>query len=208
MCRKQFCLFWLPRAMDFKVSCSQIPRRAFAGIRTHDPLVESDVLTIRLRHSTPGLNLGRFSPWYHLNFLSQGVFLTLIQYGCFILSATVLQYCVRFQGNKKVCIAGSVVNYQRKRLQGSYNERQKLKLLPWKDRVAKMKSYDLEDISACTTWLEVSSGISENILTNCCEQNHSSSSICVSVYHGIPRPSTIVGTMLCLDPIPTGHIRG
>jgi hypothetical protein len=40
-CRKQFCLFWLPRAMDFKVSCSQIPRRAFTGIRTHDPLVES-----------------------------------------------------------------------------------------------------------------------------------------------------------------------
>jgi hypothetical protein len=26
-CRKQFCLFWLPRAVDFKVSCSQIPRR-------------------------------------------------------------------------------------------------------------------------------------------------------------------------------------
>jgi hypothetical protein len=25
----------------FKVSCSQIPRCAFAGIRTHDPLVES-----------------------------------------------------------------------------------------------------------------------------------------------------------------------
>jgi hypothetical protein len=24
-----------------KVSCSQIPRRGFAGIRTHDPLVES-----------------------------------------------------------------------------------------------------------------------------------------------------------------------
>jgi hypothetical protein len=36
-CRKQFCLFWLPRAVDFRVSCSQIPRRAFAGIRTHDP---------------------------------------------------------------------------------------------------------------------------------------------------------------------------
>jgi hypothetical protein len=29
------------QAVDFKVSCSQIPRRAFAGIRTHDPLVES-----------------------------------------------------------------------------------------------------------------------------------------------------------------------
>jgi hypothetical protein len=28
------------RAVDFKVSCSQIPRRAFTGIRTHDPLVE------------------------------------------------------------------------------------------------------------------------------------------------------------------------
>jgi hypothetical protein len=40
MCCKQFCLFWLPRAVDFKVSCSQIPRRAFARIRTHDPLVE------------------------------------------------------------------------------------------------------------------------------------------------------------------------
>jgi hypothetical protein len=26
--------------VDFKVSCSQIPRRAFAGIRTHDPLVD------------------------------------------------------------------------------------------------------------------------------------------------------------------------
>jgi hypothetical protein len=35
--RKQFCLL-LPHAMDFKVSCSQIPSRAFAGIRTHDPL--------------------------------------------------------------------------------------------------------------------------------------------------------------------------
>jgi hypothetical protein len=40
-CRKQFCLFWLPRAVDFKVSCSQIPRRAFTGIQTHDTLVES-----------------------------------------------------------------------------------------------------------------------------------------------------------------------
>jgi hypothetical protein len=40
-CRKQFCLSWLPRAVDFKVSCSQIPRRALAGIRTHDPLVGS-----------------------------------------------------------------------------------------------------------------------------------------------------------------------
>jgi hypothetical protein len=28
-------------AMDFKVSCLQIPRWAFARIRTHDPLVES-----------------------------------------------------------------------------------------------------------------------------------------------------------------------
>jgi hypothetical protein len=45
-CRKQFRLFWLPRAVDFKVSCSQIPRRAFAGIRTHGHLVESDVLTL------------------------------------------------------------------------------------------------------------------------------------------------------------------
>jgi hypothetical protein len=33
--------------MDSKVSCSQIARRALARIRTHDPLVESDVLTIR-----------------------------------------------------------------------------------------------------------------------------------------------------------------
>jgi hypothetical protein len=41
MCRKQFYLFWLPRAVDFKVSCSQISRRAFVGIRTHDPLVEN-----------------------------------------------------------------------------------------------------------------------------------------------------------------------
>jgi hypothetical protein len=40
-CRKQFCLFWLHRAVDLKVSCSQIPRRAFTGIRTHNPLVES-----------------------------------------------------------------------------------------------------------------------------------------------------------------------
>jgi hypothetical protein len=40
-CRKQFCLFCLSRAVDFKVSCSHIPRHAFAGIRTHDPLVES-----------------------------------------------------------------------------------------------------------------------------------------------------------------------
>jgi hypothetical protein len=45
-CRKQFCLLWLPRAVDLKVSCSKIPRRAFAGIRTHDPL------TIRPRRST------------------------------------------------------------------------------------------------------------------------------------------------------------
>jgi hypothetical protein len=29
------------RAVDFKVSCSQILRRAFPGIRNHDPLVES-----------------------------------------------------------------------------------------------------------------------------------------------------------------------
>jgi hypothetical protein len=29
------------RAVDFKVSCSQIPRRAFAGILTHYPLVVS-----------------------------------------------------------------------------------------------------------------------------------------------------------------------
>jgi hypothetical protein len=28
-CRKQFCLLWLPRAVDFKVSCSQIPHHAF-----------------------------------------------------------------------------------------------------------------------------------------------------------------------------------
>jgi hypothetical protein len=28
-CRKQFCLLWLPRAVDFKVSCSQIPRPWF-----------------------------------------------------------------------------------------------------------------------------------------------------------------------------------
>jgi hypothetical protein len=40
-CRKQFCLSWLPRAVDFKVTCSQIPCRAFTGIRTHDPLYES-----------------------------------------------------------------------------------------------------------------------------------------------------------------------
>jgi hypothetical protein len=33
-CRKQFCLFWLPQAVDFKVSCSQILHRAFAGIPT------------------------------------------------------------------------------------------------------------------------------------------------------------------------------
>jgi hypothetical protein len=30
-----------PELWIFKVSCSQIPRRAFAGIRTHDPLFES-----------------------------------------------------------------------------------------------------------------------------------------------------------------------
>jgi hypothetical protein len=29
---KQFCLLWLPRAVDFKVSNLKIPRRAFAGI--------------------------------------------------------------------------------------------------------------------------------------------------------------------------------
>jgi hypothetical protein len=42
----------IARAVDFKVSCSQIPRRAFTGIRTHDPLVESDVLSIR-PHDAP-----------------------------------------------------------------------------------------------------------------------------------------------------------
>jgi hypothetical protein len=26
-CHKQFCLLWLPRAVDFKVSCSRIPHR-------------------------------------------------------------------------------------------------------------------------------------------------------------------------------------
>jgi hypothetical protein len=53
-CHNQLCLFWLSRAVDFKVSCSQIPCRVFAGIRTHDPLVEieSDVPTIRPRRST------------------------------------------------------------------------------------------------------------------------------------------------------------
>jgi hypothetical protein len=36
----------------FKVSSSQIPRRAFAGIRTHDPSGwESDILTIRPQRS-------------------------------------------------------------------------------------------------------------------------------------------------------------
>jgi hypothetical protein len=30
-----------PRAVDSKVSCSQIPRRPLARIRTHDPMVES-----------------------------------------------------------------------------------------------------------------------------------------------------------------------
>jgi hypothetical protein len=55
-CRKQFCLSWLPCAVDFKVSCSHIPRRAFTGIRTHYPLVESlDILTIRPRRSTCSL---------------------------------------------------------------------------------------------------------------------------------------------------------
>jgi hypothetical protein len=37
-CRKEFCLLWIPRDVDFRVSCSQIPRCTFAGIRTHDPL--------------------------------------------------------------------------------------------------------------------------------------------------------------------------
>jgi hypothetical protein len=42
-CRKQFCLFWLilSRAVDLKVFCAQLPRRAFTGIRTHGSLVES-----------------------------------------------------------------------------------------------------------------------------------------------------------------------
>ncbi|XP_064641497.1 cap-specific mRNA (nucleoside-2'-O-)-methyltransferase 2-like [Lineus longissimus] len=59
----------------------------------------------------------------------------------------------KIQGNKKVCTFGAVMNYQRKRLQGSYNERQKLRLLPWRDRVAKMKSYDLDDMNSWC-WLE------------------------------------------------------
>jgi hypothetical protein len=44
-------VFWLPRVVDFKISCSQIPRRAFEPrIRPSD--WESDVLTIRPRCST------------------------------------------------------------------------------------------------------------------------------------------------------------
>jgi hypothetical protein len=41
LCRRQFCLLWLHRAVDFKASCSQIPRLAFAGIPTHNPSVQS-----------------------------------------------------------------------------------------------------------------------------------------------------------------------
>jgi hypothetical protein len=36
-CRKQFCLLWLPRAVDLRYPA----HRYHAGIRTHDPLVES-----------------------------------------------------------------------------------------------------------------------------------------------------------------------
>jgi hypothetical protein len=55
MCHKQFCLFWLPRAVDLKVSCSQTPRRAFAGIRTHDPLAESPT-SKPFGHDTPQID--------------------------------------------------------------------------------------------------------------------------------------------------------
>jgi hypothetical protein len=45
-------LLLLPRAVNFKVSCSKIPRRTFAGIRTHDPLVVR-----RPNHSATTLHL-------------------------------------------------------------------------------------------------------------------------------------------------------
>jgi hypothetical protein len=51
---KQFCLFWLPRAVDFKVSCSQIPRR---DSNPRPSGWESDVLTIRPRRPTSNLLL-------------------------------------------------------------------------------------------------------------------------------------------------------
>jgi hypothetical protein len=74
--RKQFCLLWLPQAVDFKVSCSQIPRRAFAGIRTHDPLVdrESDVLTIRPRRSTFICSASDFSLLVQVLFMNFNIF--------------------------------------------------------------------------------------------------------------------------------------
>jgi hypothetical protein len=50
-CRKQFCLLWLPRAVAFKVSCSQIPRR---DSNPGPSGWESDILTIRPRCSTIG----------------------------------------------------------------------------------------------------------------------------------------------------------
>jgi hypothetical protein len=55
-CRKQFCLSWLPRAVDFKVSCSQIPRVCLHRDSNPRPYGwESDVLTIRPRRSTSAL---------------------------------------------------------------------------------------------------------------------------------------------------------
>jgi hypothetical protein len=49
-------LIMATRAVDFKVFCSQIPRRAFAGIRTHDlgqPKHYTSKLTTRLQESNP-----------------------------------------------------------------------------------------------------------------------------------------------------------
>jgi hypothetical protein len=71
-CRKQFCLFWLPRAVDFKVSCSQIPRRAFTGIHT-TPCLHRDSnprpsgWVRRPNHSAT--TLWRERPGYPLNFV-------------------------------------------------------------------------------------------------------------------------------------------
>jgi hypothetical protein len=48
------------RAMDYKVSCSQIPRHAFAGIRTHNQLVGSPNHSATTLHTLPVVNFKVF----------------------------------------------------------------------------------------------------------------------------------------------------
>jgi hypothetical protein len=57
---------WLPRAVDYRVSCSQIPRCAFAGIRAHGPLVESST-SKPIGHDAPSLDMSNRKINLHLS---------------------------------------------------------------------------------------------------------------------------------------------